>query len=457
MKFRKPPPLAIILATLLGLGLYHGVQAQVERYSTTAASNNAAPPNGAPESMAASAVNDTMREMMAQTRRFAEQSVSAQFGIAGGTADAILVTPAITWPTTGYISGQVIRFRTTGPNTVAAPTIKVSGMTTTATIAKISNTSLSAGDMPSGSLVQMIYDGSVSGFILSNANELVTISSVPLATTGVSGQVLATSGTVASYVSASILDIAPRGFIGGYRITPASLTTMTISPGHVTDDRGILGIVLSNAMTKAISGTWTVGNNLGGLDTGTVENNQWYHVFAIKNNGSGIRDILFTKTITNVTLPSGYQFKRRIGSFRTDGSAQIIPVTQNGGDFTYVTPPALDVDVTNPGTSAVTRTVNVPLGVKVKARFVAQTSQTATTHAVYFSELESIDSAASETASPLGQLNANTTSAANTKNQTVEIWTNTAGQIRSRFSGSGAGDVLRIQTYGWYDERGQND
>lgn len=38
------------------------------KYSLTPASNNAAPPDGAPEGMLPSAVNDTMRDMMAQIR-----------------------------------------------------------------------------------------------------------------------------------------------------------------------------------------------------------------------------------------------------------------------------------------------------------------------------------------------------------------------------------------------------
>src|SRR5687768_17600690 len=42
----------------------------VSDWSTTAASNNAAPPNGAPEGMAPSAVNDTIRQVMADVRSF---------------------------------------------------------------------------------------------------------------------------------------------------------------------------------------------------------------------------------------------------------------------------------------------------------------------------------------------------------------------------------------------------
>lgn len=42
----------------------------VSDWSTTPANNNAAPPNGAPEGMAPSSVNDIMRQMMADVRSF---------------------------------------------------------------------------------------------------------------------------------------------------------------------------------------------------------------------------------------------------------------------------------------------------------------------------------------------------------------------------------------------------
>src|SRR5690606_39676868 len=42
----------------------------VSQWETSAPNNNAAPPDGAPEGMAANTVNDTMREMMAAVARW---------------------------------------------------------------------------------------------------------------------------------------------------------------------------------------------------------------------------------------------------------------------------------------------------------------------------------------------------------------------------------------------------
>ena len=63
------------------------------KYSLTPADNNAAPPNGAPEGMLPSGVNDTMRDMMAQIRDCGD-------GIRGGTYT--MTAPVITG---GSISG----------------------------------------------------------------------------------------------------------------------------------------------------------------------------------------------------------------------------------------------------------------------------------------------------------------------------------------------------------------
>src|SRR5688572_2900533 len=52
----------------------------VRDYSTTPASNNAAPPNGWPEGQAASTVNDCARQMMAEIRESFEEIPYFDFG-----------------------------------------------------------------------------------------------------------------------------------------------------------------------------------------------------------------------------------------------------------------------------------------------------------------------------------------------------------------------------------------
>lgn len=59
---------------------------KVSTWSTTAASNNSTPPDGAPEGWAPSKVNDTIREMMAQIRSYANDAQWFEYGDGDGSA-----------------------------------------------------------------------------------------------------------------------------------------------------------------------------------------------------------------------------------------------------------------------------------------------------------------------------------------------------------------------------------
>ena len=164
MKIRKPP-LYAILAVFLALGMYRAVQADLEAYSTTAASNNQTPPNGFPENQAASTVNDSARELMAQIARFVRQGVLSTFGPDGGTSNAYYITPALR--PLSLISGQRITFVPGSSNTAAAPTIKI-GSLGPLTIAKISNQALVSGDIAANVPADLFYNGGLGGMVLLN-------------------------------------------------------------------------------------------------------------------------------------------------------------------------------------------------------------------------------------------------------------------------------------------------
>jgi hypothetical protein len=76
-------------------------------------------------------------------------------GTVGGTADAITLTPS---PVIGvYAAGQTFRFIASGANTTAV-TVAVSGLSAK-NITKNGATALTAGDIPSGAVVEITYDG----------------------------------------------------------------------------------------------------------------------------------------------------------------------------------------------------------------------------------------------------------------------------------------------------------
>jgi hypothetical protein len=87
------------------------------KYSLTPADNNAAPPNGAPEGMLPSAVNDTMRDMMAQIRDVGD-------GIRGGTYT--MTAPVITG---GSITGVALSGNTLTNPVITGGAISTSTLT----------------------------------------------------------------------------------------------------------------------------------------------------------------------------------------------------------------------------------------------------------------------------------------------------------------------------------------
>jgi hypothetical protein len=87
------------------------------KYSLTPADNNAAPPNGAPEGMLPSAVNDTMRDMMAQIRDVGD-------GIRGGTYT--MTAPVITG---GSITGAALSGNTFTNPVITGGAISTSTLT----------------------------------------------------------------------------------------------------------------------------------------------------------------------------------------------------------------------------------------------------------------------------------------------------------------------------------------
>lgn len=91
-------------------------------YSTTAASNNSASPNGAPEAMSPADVNNVMREHMARSKsNYAEVDA---YATAGGSVNAITITPA---NVDSYVAGQTFRFKGAGTNT-GAVTLNVNSL-----------------------------------------------------------------------------------------------------------------------------------------------------------------------------------------------------------------------------------------------------------------------------------------------------------------------------------------
>lgn len=212
-------------------------------------------------------------------------------------------------------------------------------------------------------------------------------------------------------------------------------------------------MVLASALTKQVDVAWAVGTGNGGLDTGSVANTT-YHVWLIQRSDTGVVDALFSTSASSPTMPTNYDRKRRIGSIvRAGGTNRAF--AQNGDEFTWSSS-AGDVTANNPGTSAVTRTLTVPLGIVVDA--VVHVGVRNDNNAVFAAALVAPLDAADDV--PINGSYA-TTPAANLDSgrfATVmtRVKTNTSGQINSRLSASDADVTLNIYTRGYIDRRGRD-
>lgn len=266
---------------------------------------------------------------------------------------------------------------------------------------------------------------------------------------------------------------SPRGYIDGCTLSNnASDATNDIdfAAGLCRDIHNTVDINVS-AMTKRLDANWAPGTGAGMRASAHVLDDRTWHIFAV-SKADGTQDFFaypddgvnhgdstaFATAVLAVlqgeTGGSAYLYIRRIASILRESGA-IVPFTQTGDYFERVTPKN-DIAATNPGTSAVTRTLSVPLRNTLFADVFFSAHQTATSQASYglLSPLSSADSTPSVT---MGQLSFAQPPGSSVMVGLVpcRIKTNTAGQIRSRLSTSDASTSMNITTRGWIDTRGR--
>jgi len=222
------------------------------KYSLTPANNTAAPPDGAPEGMLPSAVNDTMRDMMAQIRDVGD-------GIRGGTYT--MTAPVITG---GSINGTTIGATT-------ASTGKFSTLTNAAltsgrvTYAGTSGVLQDDADFTfNGTTVTMANDASISGLTVGKGGGAVATntavgSNSPLGsnTTGASSVAV---GSYALNQNLTGIDNTAVGFGAGFYITGSANTAigrsaLSTASASTGSNNTAVGFYALQANTTASSNT----------------------------------------------------------------------------------------------------------------------------------------------------------------------------------------------------------
>lgn len=249
-----------------------------------------------------------------------------------------------------------------------------------------------------------------------------------------------------------------RGHIFGLALSNNSsdaTNDLDIAVGEARGERNLLDLVLTTALTKQLDAVWAAGTAAGGRYT-TAITNTTYHVFLI-GKADGTTDVFFYAAGTDPTsvLPTGYIDYRRIGSIIRLGGA-IVLFFQNGDQFQRKAV-VIDIVAANPGTSAVSRTLTVPIGIRVDAEtyLSLQNDSTGVNSYALLSDLDLEDELP---AIGVTQSTSVRSQAGGTFNAGVPVTvrTNTSGQIRSRLSASDLNVTLRITTRGWIDRRGRD-
>lgn len=259
--------------------------------------------------------------------------------------------------------------------------------------------------------------------------------------------------------TASNLPIAYRGFLGGMTLSNDSgtpLTVLDISTGYATDSTNSTLIVLNSAFTKSVSGSWVAGSGANGMGTGlTVTAQNWYHVCAIIVSFAA--DIYFdTDAACTSHSPVGVTARRRIGSILTDASAHINGFLQKGDEFFWGTGTAIiDVQVSNPGATATTRTITAPPGVVTE--YIMYVQATIATGATNEGVLVSPVNVAAVTPTSL----ISTVFLSSAQQQAVgaqaRCLTNTSQQVRTQNINGGTNATVVLTAIGYRDFLGRFD
>lgn len=234
-----------------------------------------------------------------------------------------------------------------------------------------------------------------------------------------------------------------------------------IAVGNAIDSTNTHVMTLASALTKRLDAAWAVGTNQGMLDgtesvAGTPDTSTWYHLFLIKRVDTGVVDILASESATAPTMPTNYTLKRRIGAVYNNSSGDITGFVQVGDRF-LLKVPVLDTDTTNPGTSAVTETLDfIPSGVVVDVIMTAMIVDATSTASIagLVTSVEQTDTV--PVIGSLANLHLRTPGAGVAQaTSNLVVRTNTSRQVRYRISASDADISFRMLTEGWIDTRGR--
>lgn len=249
-----------------------------------------------------------------------------------------------------------------------------------------------------------------------------------------------------------------KSYFKGFQITNNAGDTnhdIDFGIGECRDSTGGVLIALNSTLTKRIDAAWAAGNNQGGLFSGSVAASTNYHLFVIKKDSDGTIDAGFDTSLTAANRPAGYTSYRRVATLYTDGSSNLVQISNRADEFLLKVPVA-DYIQNNPGTSAILATLSVPSGIQVEAKCSINLSNIASGGGEYFLLVTSPDQTDTIPSSSIFTSKNAIGDEVQLNNTVTDPWrTNTSKQIRLRMDTSDTSLTLTVITHGWIDDRGR--
>jgi len=484
----------------------------IELWSTTAASNNSASPNGWPEGMPPSGVNDSARQMMAAIRTWYESAEWINLGYTptyiSGTSFSLVGDK-----TSDFQVGRRVKMYGTTPSTLYG-TIATSAYTSLTTV----TVTMDSGTIDSNlttvwiSIIS-INSSSFAGAPFIDSTAIIKGSADPTKLIKIEADGITTATTrtwTAPDADLTVVGVSTTQTLTNKKLSDSTCTivdngddtkqvafecsgiaTSTTRTLGVPDKSGTLALTsdltimyshISGFTPSSIAGTsttasitvgsgqaadstnasyiskgtttsWDVsnGNAINGYEGGTtLPNSSTIHFFVCSGaSGTGT----FASTSLTPTFPTGYDsYYRRIFSLKTTGAGALIPGTSieigGGAQLFYLTTQVLDVNTSALGTSRTLYTLSVPAGIKVEPLIRALGNTTT----AFFIVLTSPDETDVAPATVFSNVPGQDLSSNNGGPvSTLFLTTNTSGQIGARANTTSIS--LAITTRGWIDFR----
>lgn len=319
--------------------------ADISKWSRDAVNNQSPSPDGYPEGMAPGQVNDADRETMAAVRRQHEQAEWIDLGFTVSRVSNTEFKVVGLNATTQFTVGRRLRFSdaTTLYGNVTASTYSAPDTSVEVTLDSgaltIALSAVSYGiiNRENSSLRGLAF--AEAGIGLDQAGNDLNINWTKLATESAPDTDNSTAAIRTNFIHYEV----PLGSLAGG--IPGVAEDLECQPGtnqnrqvRATADLVILAGPNGGLFpVRGIDVSANLGNSgLGGLDTGTLEDAQWYYLYVISNRTS-VNAIWSKSSSYNVTRPTDWDYLGLVSAgYYVDGTTQLRRYNQIGKNVSFI-------------------------------------------------------------------------------------------------------------------------